>query len=215
MQGENTSGDGKALCKGGKRDKAEIAAIVAQADVIAQPRAVMVKPSHAVIAGGTMAATWGTPYTTGVAELEGDGPATKNDHAFTDGREGRDGCGESGGARDDARVSGRGEIGGQNSDGEGEAHGDEQRNADQGSMFQEPRKGEAAFEGEDGKAEYKGENGAAIVRARHAQAGAPDARATGLSRGRGVAGRVSTHGVARDAGCGAGLQGGREIEGGC
>lgn len=88
MDGKNRSSDSDGLCDRSNGYESKIGSVVAQANVIAEPGAVMVKPADAVVASGAMASSWWSPYSASVAKLDCDGPAAKHEPALSDGGEG-------------------------------------------------------------------------------------------------------------------------------
>ena len=148
MQRERRGGNDGGLGDGGGHDKGKVRAIVAYADVVAQPRAVVVKPADAVVARGAVAGARRPPDLAGVAEAEGDAAAAEDELALAHGGEGEDGGRERVAARDDAGVGGGGQEG---RPGGGDERGDEE---------EQQRDGHAGVAGEDvreGHAEQRGE----------------------------------------------------------
>lgn len=125
VEREDAGGDGDGLGNGGEDHEAKVAAVVAQADVVAKPRAVVVEAAHAVVTGGAMAGTRWPPNAAGVAEFECDRAGGVRDDALARGGECDDGWRKKVGPRNDAWVGGGCQVGGQYGDGEGGDHGDE------------------------------------------------------------------------------------------
>lgn len=88
MQDQDTRGDGKRLCNGGYGHECKIGAVVAQTDVISQPRTMVVEAADAVIAGSTVRGTRGPPDATGIAVLDGDAAASEDEMSLAYGRGG-------------------------------------------------------------------------------------------------------------------------------
>lgn len=125
MDSEDGYCDGKNLRDCGDGDEGEVRAIVTQADVVAEPGAVMVETTNAVVASGAMTSPWWTPNTTGIAILDCNGSALVHESSFPD----RRGCdmrsGRTVGMRYNTRIGSSGEVGGPDCYGEGDNDSDE------------------------------------------------------------------------------------------
>lgn len=138
MDGKDGDCDGENLCDSCDGDECKIRAVVAKADVIAEPWAVMVEATNAVVASGAMTGSWRTPDTAGIAVLDCDISAFVHESSFSDSGSCNMRGGSAVGTRYDTRIGCSGEIGGPDGDGEGDNDSDEKGDGECGMVTKHP-----------------------------------------------------------------------------
>lgn len=104
VDGEDGGGDGDGLGDGGDRHEGKVGSVIAQADIIAEPRAVMIEASNTIVTRSAMTSPRRAPNTTSIAKLDGDRTAMKGKATFPDGGKSGKRRGYSRRARDNARI---------------------------------------------------------------------------------------------------------------